>query len=741
MQENYGDSNTANRESTLKSTLGSVTEPVYSLSDEQLSNQTETTASYLDVGEDNVEESAKEALIILSYLLFAQILVFLLNVRQSVWIQGFDLTTPLFSKIIGIAESLFTLVLGIAVSCRLCISLYKSANKSRNVKNGYNFFSIPNSFIIAITFSVFSTLLIFIFAPEEFVGSKSYNSLIVVVATFALLHYSLFKIFCLVQNKIGFTIADKIDGVRVLALSGEKNQKVRRINNKDLSGDNLLQTEKLLSSGGYTIPLHEVQSGDVIKVLEKEIIPLDGVILSGAAEVSERVFSGYSTHLMKDRGQEVTAGSIVVKGSLECRVKRPIWKAKIATFAERFEDTVRQAVRPLNTEPILVCRSLQLIWLASFLGALACFLNYQGWASALRTVSAVLLILFLPMVVLLARCLRGIAVTALFKSGILIKNSSILSKINSVDTLVINQPLPVRDNEWEFLSLDILDERYDPDSLRSVLISLLRYSNSEMHSLIYQTLRPQTEKLIVYTIEDLEYQENHSCIGRLEGSYLVFGDEEFLINNNVYLQASDIKVVDSGESNFFFAVDSEVVARLKVAVRPHYRGLAAISELRKKFGVRSLLWSLGNANQLDEVGKSAGLDAAQVQGGLNTEEFNAKLLSLSNVALYSDYRGEGISNALISIGRYSNKIGELPPTDVVLFNRDPKVLTSLFAITRKFLFYERAFLILATVASALLFTLLLFQVIDVGLCCLVLVAIIAIAETLIYALANKNSLW
>ncbi|MDA9608028.1 cation-translocating P-type ATPase [Candidatus Actinomarina] len=79
---------------------------------------------------------------------------------------------------------------------------------------------------------------------------------------------------------------------------------------------------KLLTSGNIEVMLvSDLSGGDLIGVSPGEIIPIDGVIISGSSSTNEDFLTGESKPINKNIGDSVLAGSINLDGYLEVEVK------------------------------------------------------------------------------------------------------------------------------------------------------------------------------------------------------------------------------------------------------------------------------------------------------------------------------------------------------------------------------------------------------------------------------------
>jgi Cd2+/Zn2+-exporting ATPase len=75
--------------------------------------------------------------------------------------------------------------------------------------------------------------------------------------------------------------------------------------------------------GEIVLPLEEVRIGDTLIIRPGERIPLDGTVLTGSSSVDQAPITGESIPVSKVAGDELFAGSLNQRGSLEARVTKP----------------------------------------------------------------------------------------------------------------------------------------------------------------------------------------------------------------------------------------------------------------------------------------------------------------------------------------------------------------------------------------------------------------------------------
>src|SRR5947209_3125442 len=79
---------------------------------------------------------------------------------------------------------------------------------------------------------------------------------------------------------------------------------------------------RVTDSGTGDVPVSELREGDVVLVRPGEQVPVDGVVGDGTSSVNEAFLTGESRPVMKERGDEIVAGSVNGEGALRIQVTR-----------------------------------------------------------------------------------------------------------------------------------------------------------------------------------------------------------------------------------------------------------------------------------------------------------------------------------------------------------------------------------------------------------------------------------
>jgi Cu2+-exporting ATPase len=179
------------------------------------------------------------------------------------------------------------------------------------------------------------------------------------------------------------------------------------------------------------VEIDEIEEGDEVVVYPGELIPVDGVVLSGHALVDQKMLTGESMPVEKDEGAQVFAATVVRDGKLYLRAAKvgddtmvakvvqlvreaPVRETRVQNYAERFADRV-------------------VPW--SFLGAGGTYLATANVGQA----ASLLIVDYGTGIRVAAPTTVLAAITRAARQGILIKGGRYLEQLAKVDAIVFDK--------------------------------------------------------------------------------------------------------------------------------------------------------------------------------------------------------------------------------------------------------------------------------------------------------------
>ncbi|XSG81182.1 MAG: copper-transporting P-type ATPase [Methyloligella sp. ZOD6] len=207
----------------------------------------------------------------------------------------------------------------------------------------------------------------------------------------------------------------------------------------DLAPKTALRVEK--DGSTKTVPLAEVQVGDILRVRPGDKVPIDGLITEGKSAVDESMLTGEPIPVEKTAGDEVTGGTLNGSGSFDMEVER----TGEATTLSQVVAMVANAQRSRADIQALADKVAAYFVPAVIVVALIAFIAWLalGPSPALSyaiVASVSVLIIACPCALGLATPISIMVATGRgAQSGVLVREAKALERLAAVDTLVIDK--------------------------------------------------------------------------------------------------------------------------------------------------------------------------------------------------------------------------------------------------------------------------------------------------------------
>ncbi len=188
-----------------------------------------------------------------------------------------------------------------------------------------------------------------------------------------------------------------------------------------------------------SIPLSEVQPGDVLRVRPGDRIPVDAILEDGEALLDNSLLTGESAPERLQTGQLCRAGALNTSGLLTVRAQARSEDSALAAIARLVEAGAQSRSRYVR----LADRAAALYVPVVHAAALATFVG--GWALGLDPREA--LIRAVAVLIVTCPCALGLAVPAvqvvasarLFRRGVLVKSGAALERLAEIDHVVFDK--------------------------------------------------------------------------------------------------------------------------------------------------------------------------------------------------------------------------------------------------------------------------------------------------------------
>ena len=432
------------------------------------------------------------------------------------------------------------------------------------------------------------------------------------------------------------------------------------------------KTATLLRDGAeVTVPIEQVQKGDIFVVRPGENIPVDGIVLEGTSAVNESALTGESIPVDKAAGDKVSAATTNQSGFLQCRATRVGEDTTLAQIIRMVSDAAATKAPIAKIADTVSGFFVPAVISISVLTTLVWLLLGREFGYALARGISVLVIscpcalgLATPVAIMVGNGLGA-------RNGILFKTAASLEAAGRTQIVALDKTGTITSGEPRVT--DILPaEGVSESELLTLAASLEQKSE---HPLAKAVLAyAETETIACPDVTDFAALPGNGLSARLDGMEIYGGNAEFIAAKAsvpAELQAEAARLAAEGKTPLFFGGAGRLMGVIAVADTLKEDSPRAIRELQN-MGIRVVMLTGDNQRTADAIGRQAGVDEV-IAGVLpdGKEAVIRRLQESGKVAMV----GDGINDAP-ALTRADTGIAIGAGTDVAIDAADVVLMNS-----------------------------------------------------------------
>lgn len=356
-----------------------------------------------------------------------------------------------------------------------------------------------------------------------------------------------------------------------------------------------------------TVPIEQVQIGDIFLVRPGENIPVDGVVLEGHSAVNEAALTGESVPVDKEEGSLVSAATTNQSGVLICRATRvgedttlsqiiqmvsdaAATKAPIAKVADKVSGIFVPSV-------IAIAIVTTLVWL--FLGRSVGFAIARG----------------ISVLVISCPCALGLATPVAImvgngkgaRNGILFKTAVSLEETGKLKIIALDKTGTITAGEPQVTGI------YPADGVtqEELLTLALNLEQGSEHPLAKAILRmAQKKQLLPEKVFDFQALAGNGVTAvwqgtQCSGGSLRYMQSQFPVSQEMCEQAD--RISEEGQTPLLFAKGEQILGLIAVADVLKEDSAEAVRQL-KAMGLQVVMLTGDNERTARAIGAKAGVD-------------------------------------------------------------------------------------------------------------------------------------
>ncbi|MDO5045691.1 heavy metal translocating P-type ATPase [Campylobacter sp.] len=421
--------------------------------------------------------------------------------------------------------------------------------------------------------------------------------------------------------------------------------------------------------------VNEVKIGDVIVIRAGERALIDGVISSGSGSFDYSSLTGESAAVFKERGDELSSGSICLDGFVEYASSAKFSDSTLSKIINLLENATLKKPHIQKLADEISSKFSSVIMLLS--AVTFCFwLWYAGSFEAALIVGISVIVIACPCALGLATpvsTLVGLGVG--FKTGVIFKEAKVLENLAKCDVIVFDKTGTLTTGK---LCVDKFESFIECDI--NLIYSLAKSSTHPVSKGVCEYLEARFERLKILDFQDLKIVEAKGVCAQFSGVKICGGSERFMQDEGVKIDRA------SKSTNYYFAVNGKLAAKFELSDKIRDGATRCIKALKQaKFKIIML------TGDNEFVAK-------KVANELDIKEFKANCLPIDKANFIENLTkngkkvvmvGDGINDALaLSYANVAVCLGSgadvsLDKSDVVLMGDNLNLLKDAVLISKR----------------------------------------------------------
>ncbi|MFQ6011867.1 MAG: heavy metal translocating P-type ATPase, partial [Nitrososphaerales archaeon] len=357
-----------------------------------------------------------------------------------------------------------------------------------------------------------------------------------------------------------------------------------------------------------SLPVEQVQVGDIAIVKPGDKVPVDGVVVEGRSSVDEKMITGESIPVEKGVNDQVIGATINKTGLLQVRASKvgaDTTLSQIVRLVEEAQTAKAPIERLADTVSSYFVPIVVVVAITSFL----------GWYFVMLSEFTLAFTAFIAVLIIACPCALGLATPAAIvvgtgkgaENGILIKGGEYLEKAHKIQAIVLDKTGTITKGEPSVTDI-IASGNSSEDQVLRIAASVEKGSE---HPLGEAMVRRAVEKgLSISKVEEFEAISGHGVKSLLKLGRVLIGNEKLMEANGIDVSSmrdSIQRLRDEGKTVMIEALNGDVSGLIAVADITKDSSKDAVNEM-KRAGLEVIMLTGDNERTAQAVARNVGID-------------------------------------------------------------------------------------------------------------------------------------
>ena len=379
---------------------------------------------------------------------------------------------------------------------------------------------------------------------------------------------------------------------------------------------------KIQDNKEMMVPVESIQSGDYLRILPGETIPVDGRIINGETTVDQSIMTGESIPVDKTIDDDVFGGTINCFGAIDIIATKVGEDSSIQKMIQLIRNAEQKQAPIQRITDTVASRLVPIALLIACIGYLV---------TGNIIVGVTVLVVFCPCALVLATPTAVMAaIGQATKHGVIIKSGEILETMGKVDTMAFDKTGTLTRGQLAVQSILAVDTDYSETDILQLAASAEAKSE-----------HPIGKAIVSHAIEqDLEILDTTSftmfvgkgIIAVIKGRELYCGNERFLEEHNIIVSESIQQAIN--------VYRSEGKVSVIIADREHIIGIITLSDTMRN-DVINMISAISSLDMTTVLLTGDSEEAATYIGKKSgVSEIHAELLPGEKVSIIESLQGK-----------------------------------------------------------------------------------------------------
>lgn len=407
------------------------------------------------------------------------------------------------------------------------------------------------------------------------------------------------------------------------------------------------KTAHLVGEDGHTkdVPIEAVTIGNILFVKQGEKIPVDGVIVDGAASIDESMVTGESLPVDKKEADQVIGATINQSGVFKMKAT----KIGADTFLARIIRIVEEAQASKAPIQKLADQVTQVFVPVVMMVAVITFIIWAVFGPQPWLTYA--LVNFVAVLVVACPCALGLAtpiavITGTGKGaehGIIIRNAQSLEVAGKINAIVMDKTGTITKGMPSVTGITSFSGMED-NLLLKISASLGKNTTHPLDVAIIG--KAQADRVVLDTVSDFSETAGKGIRGKIGDVTYLLGNKKLLEDQHIEVHSDVLgkseKLERQGETVLFLADDKDVLGMISISDTLKESAHDAVAKL-KQLGIE--VWMITGDNERTAHAIAAKVGIEYVLASVLPEQKSQKVKELQDQGKIVAMVGDGINDA------------------------------------------------------------------------------------------------